>query len=250
MPMPHTGHRMIIKVIALLAITSIVIVSIIRDRIVNNVQWQVTVTGQGKVSYTPDIALVTLGVQIDKAPTAQIALQRLNDAMAKILPAVKKAGIDPADIQTQNYSLLPQYDYKDSVSTVSGYNANQQLIVKIKNIGTDNQLVSKVIDEASKAGANQVLGVTFDVSNINDLKQQARILAITDARSKAGALAEAAHVHLGAVVGWYENFLQGPGNPQPYYDGKGGAGGGAIAPQVPVGDQDLIIEMGVNYRIK
>lgn len=251
--MYHHGNRpMIIKIVTILAITSIVIVAIVRDRIVNNTQWQVTITGQGKLAYTPDTAVVTLGVQIDKAPTAQIALQRLNDAMAKILPAIQKSGIPVSDIQTQNYSLTTQYDFRTNVSVVAGYNANQQLIIKVKNINDDSKQVSAVIDEASRAGANQIIGVTFDVSNLNDLKQQARVMAIADARSKANALATAAGVRLGKVIGWWENYVQGPGTMTPYADGKGGIGGAAmtVPTQVPVGTQEIVIEMGVNYRIR
>ena len=248
--------KSVITVVIVLAITGIAMVSILRDRIVNQPQNQVTIIGQGKVAYQPDIANVTLGVQIDKVAKADDALNQLNDKINKIIAAIKVLGVDPADIQTENLSLSPQYDYNNSVSALSGYSANQQLIVKIKNIKDDQTQLSKIIAEASKAGANQILGIAFDVSNLEDLKQQARIGAIADAQGKASRLAEAAHVRLGDIVGWWENVVQAPGGNNPLYSGdKGGVGGGAGAgnvstPTIPNGSQEVIVEMNLSYKLK
>lgn len=76
------------------------------------------------------------------------------------------------DVQTQNLSLYPEYDYIDGVSRPGGYTASQQISIKIRNLsGGSNDLVSRIITESSKAGANEVLGVSFEPSNLNDLKQ-------------------------------------------------------------------------------
>ncbi len=242
--------KVILGLIAMLLITGIVVVSIIRDRIVNVQQWQVSVTGQGKITYQPDIATISLGVQVDKISQADAALKQLNDKMDAVVAAIKKAGVADEDIKTQNYSIYPQYDYINNASTLAGYNANQQLAVKVRDL--KDEAVSKIITAATKAGANQVNGITFDVANLEQLKQQARILAITDAKSKAGALAAAADVKLKRIVGWWENFIQTPGQPVTYYDGKGGMGaGGAVSSgTVPSGSQEIIVEVNLSYQIK
>ena len=247
-----SNPKFIRRVLGMLLIAAVVIVALVRDRIVNNQQWQVSVTGQGRVSYQPDIANVTVGVQIDKAATAELALNQLNDKITKVVAAVKAAGVAADDIQTQTYSLYPQYDYKDTVSKVSGYSANQQLTVKVRNADKKDNLVSKVLAEATKAGANQVVSVTFDVSNINDLKQQARLKAMADARSKVKDQASGAGVRLGKVIGWWENIIQAPGVFNPAYGGMGGIerGGPVTAPQVPSGTQEVIVEVSLNYRVK
>ena len=240
-----------VSALAIVVVGAIVVVALVRDRIVNNPQWQVTVSGQGRVTYTPDVATVSLGVQVDKSQDAATALSTLNTRMAKVLSAVKTAGIPDADIQTQNYTLYAQYDYIDNNSTLAGYNANQQLAVKVRNLDKQSDLVAKVISAASDAGANQVNGVSFEASNIEELKQQARLKAIEDARSKAGVLANAAGVRLGKVVGWWENIVSVPGQPGPYYYGdKGGMGAGGAAPTVPSGSPEVVVEVGVNYKIK
>lgn len=243
--------KFIISLVGMLLLAGVVTVAILRDRIVNQPTWQINVIGQGRVAYTPDIANVNLGVQIDKAKTAEEALNQLNDKIGKIIKAVKDTGIKPEDISTQNYSLYTQYDYRDGVSVLSGYNADQQLVIKVKDIANNNSPIAKVIAEASKAGANQVNGVSFDVSNLEDLKQEARLKALQDAKSKSGSLANTVGVRLDEIVGWWENIIQAPGvNGPVYYNEKGGLGSGGATPQVTNGNQEIVIEVTLNYRIK
>jgi uncharacterized protein YggE len=241
-----------LTLLVILGIIAIVIVSILRDRIVNQQQNQVSVTGQGKISYQPDIATITLGVQVDKASTAEAALNQMNDKINKIIAAVGALGIKKEDVTTAAYTLSPQYDYANNVTTVSGYNANQKLAIKVYNIQQDKEIASKIISAAGQAGTNQVLGVDFSISNINDLKQQARILAIQDAKSKSAGLAKAAGVKLGKIEGWYENIIQpiGDQSASAGYGGMDTAFKAAPSPQVPSGTQDVIVEVSLNYEVK
>jgi len=240
--------------LAIVALTAVVIVSILRDRIVNQNNNQVSVTGRGTISYQPDTAKINLGMQVDKAPTAEAALNQLNEKMNKILAGVEALGIKKEDVKTEAYSVSPQYDYKDGVSAVSGYSANQKVEIKVSNIQDDQAIVSKVIAAAGAAGVNQVNGIDFTVADTNSLKQQARILAIKDAKAKSAGLAAAAGVKLGKVEGWYENIIQ-PVEGQNYGAGFGGSDMAvsakvAPAPQVPSGTQEVIVEVSLNYEVK
>ena len=183
--------KFIFKVLGILLLAIIIIVSLVRERIVNSQQNQVTVYGQGKVEYQPDEATVTLGVQVDKVWSAEEALRQLNNKIARIMEAEKALGLTEADIKTGNYNLSPQHDYKDGISTVAGYNANQNLIIKVKNIIENKDKTSQAIAAATSAGANQVLSVEFKPSDLDGLKQEARLKAMADARSKAPILFKA-----------------------------------------------------------
>lgn len=247
--------KYVIALLIVLSLAAIVIVSILRDRIMNPINNQITVVGRASVPYIPDTALVTIGAQIDKAPTAQDALNQLNARVAKITTALEMAGVKKENVSTQSYSVVPQYDFANNITTLSGYSANQQLNVKIEGIVDNTDQISKVISEANKAGANQILGVNFTVSNASDLKERARIMAIKDARAKAPELARAAGVSLDKIVGWYESIIQEPDNPQSnqvYGGGSGGTGGNGVQglTQVPSGTQEIIMEVGMNYVIK
>jgi len=242
----------------MILVAGIVIVALVRERIVNPNSNQVTVSGEGKVEYQPDTANITLGAQIDKAETAEEALRLLNEKMNKAVDAIKALGITEGDIKTKTYSLFPQYDFKEGVSSVSGYGANQQIEIKAKGINQNPGIVSQIVSAASGAGINQVADINFEVSNLNDLKQQARIKAITDARNKAGALAQAAGIKkLKKVVGWYEDIIQSPD--MQAGSGYGGIGSpekaalnsrAAVSSQIPSGNQEIIISVGVNYEVE
>lgn len=243
------NKKIILIISGAILLAAVLITAILRDRLVNPQFRSVTIMGQGKVSYNPDLALLTLGVQIDKVAKPEEALEQLNSKVNNIIKAVKALGIKDENIQTQNYSLYPQYDYKDNVQTVSGYSANQQLVIKITDYDREPNKLSQIIAAASKAGANQVNNLSFDASNFNDLKQTARIKAIEDAQAKSLDLAKTAQVKLKDVIGWYENFI----NPISSYDyGKGGMGGGApvASAQIPSGSREIIVEIGLSYNIK
>ncbi len=70
----------------------------------------ITVGGEGKVTVTPDLAHVQLGVQIQK-PTAKAARDAAATAMTGVVAAIKQLGIADKDIQTTQVSLNAVYDY-------------------------------------------------------------------------------------------------------------------------------------------
>lgn len=243
--------KIILALIAILLLGAVIIVSILRERIVNEPQWQISVAGQGKVAYDPDIANVNLEVEISKVAKPEDALNQLNDKMKKVIAAIEQVGIPKENIQTQDYTLIPQYDTINNVSKVTGYTANQSILVKINDINKNTNKTSEVIAAAGKTGINKINGVNFEASNLNDLKQAARLKAIIDARSKAKNIGQALGVRLGKVVGWWENFTT-PDYSQTSYDAKGGIGGGGNVsePTIPTGARELIVDVNVSYKIK
>lgn len=244
--------KVVLAATGILALCAVVVISILRERIVSPPQNQVGISGQGRVAYRPDTATANFGVQIDRAQSAEEALRQLNGKMAAIVAALEGAGIPKEDIRTQNYSVNPQYDYVDGMQRNAGYSANQQLTVKIKGIDEDPEKSSRAISSASGAGANQVQGITFAVDDVGALKQEARLAAIADARSKAPQMAQAAGIKLGEVVSWYENVISGPENPVPYgYSGMGGAmEAKSVQPAVPSGSDEIVMEVTLNYSVR
>ncbi len=241
--------KYLLVLVGILLLAGIVTVAILRDRIVNKQYWQVSVSGRGTVSYEPDVANITMGVQVDKVNRADQALTQLNEKINSVIKAVEEIGVTKENIKTQNYTLYPQYDWINNVQTPGGYNASQLLVVKVTNLSVNKDLVSQVIAAATKAGVNQIQGVTFDSSKLEDLKQEARLKAIADAKNKAGSIASNLGVRLGKVIGWWENPINVPG--VPYYGEMGGMGGGGnSAPAVPGGSQEIVMEVNINYEVK
>jgi len=203
----------------------------------------ITVSGEGKVLGKPDIAQVDLGVVTD-ADTVANAQKQNSDKIDKIIQAMKSLGIADEDMQTSNYTIFPRTQYINGVSDIIGYEVNQTLRVKIRNL----EKVGQVLAQTATAGVNQVGALNFTFDNPENLQAQARQKAIDDAKSKAQSLANALGVQLGKIVSFSENIS---GGPTPLYTnaGIGGAGGGGAAPTIQAGQNEVIIDVSLNYEI-
>ncbi|MCB9802703.1 SIMPL domain-containing protein [Candidatus Nomurabacteria bacterium] len=243
----YQPHRLWVKITMMVLITIVLVVALLRDRIINDPQYQVSVTGRGEVSYLPDTAKIDLGVQVDRAANANLALENLNQKMNQVLQAIKDQGIEEKDIQTRNYNLYPQYDYFEGSSKLAGYSANQSVIITVNNFSAQENIVGNLISAATKAGANQVNSVNFEAADLENLKQEARLKAITDAKMKAKEMSKATGVRLGKTIGWWENYY--PAND---VYGKGGAmlSAEAAPAYLPSGEYDLVVEVNLNYKVK
>ena len=69
----------------------------------------ISVSGTGTVTTEPDTATTTFGV-VTQGATAKEAMARNSQEMAKVIDALKRAGVSAKDLQTQYVSLDPRYD--------------------------------------------------------------------------------------------------------------------------------------------
>ncbi len=204
----------------------------------------ITVSGEATVSVAPDLAQIDAGVTSD-AKTAREASEANNAAMGKVLLALKGAGIAEKDYQTSRLSLQPQYAPKVSVSggpsAIVGYRASNRVTVRLRDVAK----LANVIDTLVGAGANDIGGIGFSVSNASKLLDEAREQAIADARRKAEIYAKAAGVTLGAPLSISEEGAPGP---MPYR--RMAAGMAVSATPVAQGEQTLQITVSVSWAIK
>ena len=157
----------------------------------------IRVTGQGEVAVRPDQAQLAVGVTTT-ATTAQEAASQNADRVAAVLTALRTILGAGARIETISYTLNPNYTYPrdGGQPTLTGYTATNAVEATI----TDLSLIGRAIDEAIRAGANRVNSLRFSLQNEAPQREQALRAAVTQARSKAQALAGGASVRLGAIV--------------------------------------------------
>lgn len=203
-----------------------------------------TVSGEGKVSIHPDMALVNLGVQAQGA-TVKSVQQELNTRINAVSDAIKKRGMAKEDLQTTNYSVNPTYDYRDGKQKITGYSANAMLIVKVKNLDR----VNDVIDDATANGANQVGGLTFDVSDKTKAQNEAREKAVKDAKEKAESAAHTTGFQLGKIVNYSESFGGQP-RPIPYLMKAEVASADSAPTQVEPGTNEIVVQVSLSYDIQ
>lgn len=201
----------------------------------------ITVSGEATISVPPDQAEIEAGVTSD-AKTAREASEANNAAMGKLLLALKAANVEPKDIQTSRLSLQPQYaPNRSGPSPVVGYQASNRVTVRLHDIPK----VASTIDVLVGAGATNVGGIGFSISNASKLLDDARGQAVADARRKAEIYAKAAGVTLGAPLGISEEGAPGP---MPY---RKMAVGMAVSPTpVAQGEETLQVTVSVSWTIK
>jgi uncharacterized protein len=200
----------------------------------------ISVTGEATVSVPPDLAEIEGGVT-SEAKTAREASEANNAAMGKVLQALKGAGIEEKDVQTSRLSLQPQSaPNRTGPSTVAGYRASNRVTIRVRDVTK----VANVIDTLVGAGANEIGGINFVVSQASKLLDEARERAVADARRKAEIYAKAAGVTLGAPLSISE---EGNSAPVPY---RRMAAGMAVSAPVAQGEETLAVSVSVSWAIK
>jgi uncharacterized protein YggE len=201
----------------------------------------ISVTGEATVSVAPDEARIDAGVT-SEAKTAREASEANNAAMGKVLQALKGAGIEEKDVQTSRLSLQPQYAAnRAGPNAITGYRASNRVSIKLRDVAK----VATVIDTLVGAGANEIGGINFVVSQASKVLDQAREKAVADARRKAEIYAKAAGVTLGQPLSISEEGAA----PQPVYRAKAVGGMAAGAP-VAQGEETLSVSVSVSWAIK
>lgn len=217
----------------------------------------ITVSGDGKITAKPDLAYVTLSVSSTGKTVKEVTSEN-NTKMNKVIEELKKLTIAEKDIATTEYYLSPEYDSQQVVYSpvtladrklpkIIGYSLNQSLGVKIRNL----EIADQVLDIATASGANQVSGLSFQIDDTSNFKQEARAKAFQTAREKAQQMANSAGVKLGRVVTFSESFGD---YPMPYANFAMNktmmAEDSSVAPQLQPGSQDLNVNVTVTYEIE
>ena len=147
---------------------------------------RVTVAGETNMKAEPDAAVVVLSVitQAQQALNAQQENARKSEA---VIQALKAAAGSDIEIKTSDYSLQPQYDYRDNkLPKIIGYDARNSVMVTMGDLAK----VGAVIDAASRAGANSVGGVSFILRDNSPARGQALAEASRQALKKAQSIAQ------------------------------------------------------------
>jgi uncharacterized protein YggE len=202
----------------------------------------ITVNGTGRVTLTPDMATVDLGVDT-RAATAAGAQEAAATKMTAVLASVRSFGIADKDIATVNIGLSPTYDYNNGNQKLTGYEATQTLEVKVHKLSD----TGKLIDSAVTAGASIISGINLTVSDPAAATAQARTAAVADAKARATALAQAAGVSLGAPISITE-VTSPVTTPIPFAMGAAPAADKASTPIVP-GTTEIDLDVQIVFAI-
>ncbi len=159
----------------------------------------IRVNGSGEIQVEPDIFNLSLGIvaQDDRLTTAQDMAAR---AMDKVLEAIKAEGVAEKDIQTSRFSVhqVSRWDREKEENVITGYEVSNMVNVKVREIDK----AGAIIDATTAAGGDltRINSMNFAIDDDSAYREQARELAIEEARAKAEQLAKLSRVKLGEAT--------------------------------------------------
>lgn len=154
----------------------------------------IEVQGDGTVDAAPDQAVVVLGA-ITEGPVLQTVQNENALIVTHIIESLLELGIPKENVQTQDFRIEIQYDYKDGEQIFRGYKVTHLLQITIDKV----EETGIVIDTAVSSGANTVTSVQFTLADPAPYENEALSLAVRSALHKAETIAAALRVQLAAV---------------------------------------------------
>ncbi|WP_068874267.1 MULTISPECIES: SIMPL domain-containing protein [unclassified Phenylobacterium] len=165
----------------------------------------------GETKVAPDMATITLGVMTE-GKTAAEAMQANAARMNAVVASLRKAGIPDKDIQTSNLNLNPQYRYQENQPPVLvGYQASNNVTVTVNDL----KRLGPAVDATVNAGANQVHGISFGLSDPTAAENAAREAAVKALAAKADLYAKATGHRISRLVSLSEGGGYAPQPPMP-----------------------------------
>jgi uncharacterized protein YggE len=202
------------------------------------------VTAEGMTTRVPDVATIRSGV-VSQGATAAAALADNAARMARVLAAVKRAGVAPRDVQTSNVSLSPQYRYADGKPPeITGYQANNSVAIRFRDIARSGAILDALVAE----GANQIDGPNLSIDQPDAALDEARTDAVKRARARAELYARAAGLTVSRIVSISEAGQNDGGSPQPRVFAM--AARDHAPTQIAAGEADVTVTISVRFLLK
>ncbi|MDQ2933350.1 MAG: SIMPL domain-containing protein [bacterium] len=219
----------------------------------------ISVNGKGETVSIPDIATFSFTVN-ETSKNVDDARKLATDKIDATLKAVKEQGVEDKDIKTISYSINPHWDYQGGScapnsgycapgkSVLTGYNVSQTIQVKIRKLENAGTIFAAV----GSTKVENLNGLQFTIDDYEKVKAVARELAIKDAQAKAKQLAKQLGVRIVRITGYYDNSDQPIyyGREEMAMDGASVKNQVSSAPQVPLGEQEVVSNVTITYEIK
>ena len=146
----------------------------------------VTVSGEGVVRAEPDQATVRFGI-VTRAEDPEEA-RRLNAAAAaEAMNAVRALDIDERKMRLETLRLPPAREYNSQTRrwVDVGFEATRQVVVEVGDLEKLPTLVAEIVQK----GANRLDGISYELKDRVEARNEALSKALNDARGKAQLMA-------------------------------------------------------------
>lgn len=255
----------------IVALASYAVLNFRSAKITEDVPPSITVSGEGEMKVTPNIAEMSFSVRAqDKSADAAQAstTARINDIIAML----KSNGVEDKDIKTVSFDLYEHYPdwaypiceapymegemmsegmgYEGCAPTEykpDGFESSQTISIKIRDLSKAGMIASEV----AKKGATGITNLSFTVDDKKSGKETAREMAIVDARERADKIAMQFGKKVKRMTSYYENDYgdSNPFNPTSY-DAEYAAKSASGEPMLPAGEQTIKASVSVTFELE
>lgn len=205
----------------------------------------VSATGVGTATGVADMVVINFSVDVSDID-AGVAVNEATELAEGAIAAAVTVGISENDVETVGYSLYMEEEYDYNTYEYTGeniYHLTHSFTVKVDAIDRAGDVIAALVE----GGATSIGGISFTISNRDELIAEARDLAIINARETAGHLAEGLGVSLGDPIsisewvdyyGGYDSYSYG-GYAEDYYN----------SPSISPGNSSITMNVSVSYEI-
>lgn len=154
----------------------------------------VTVSGEGEVSVTPEIATVRFGIEARDRELSR-AQARAGEVVGAVLDLAESLDIPGSRVQSTQVHVRPEFEWNDGRQSFRGYLVQRDITVELRDL----EKLGPLLERAMAAGVNTVSPPELGVKNPRELHREALQRAAADAKANAQALAKTLGAALGPV---------------------------------------------------
>lgn len=221
----------------------------------SEIENSITIEGNGEVIAIPDVANFSFTIS-ETAETVELAQNIATDKNNNSLKYLRNKGIDDVDIKTTSYNVYPKYEWirtecafdgpcSGGKNELVGYTVSQTTKVKVRNTKDAGDILSGI----GQIGISNVSGLTFLIDDEELLKEEARALAIADAKEKAEKIADELGIDLDDIIGFNENLGSRGGIDYGYDSLMTLEAKSSSVPEISVGENTITSRVYVIFEI-
>lgn len=205
----------------------------------------ITVRATGEAIATPDIATFSYTVREESSEVTAVQ-QMMTEKGNRAIAYLKENGVEDKDIKTESYTTNPRYDYVEGRQMLAGYEAQQTVSVKVRDVAKAGELLTGI----SSLSIGEVSSLSFTIDDDATLKAEAKADAINKAMEDAEKTTENLNVSLGKIVGFYEEYPMDPGYPSPVeFSSMKAMNDTSIAPSIQTGEQKIMTTISITFEV-
>lgn len=210
------------------------------------------VNGVAEKTVEPNMVLIHLESWA-KAPTATAAQEQQALQFGKVKSSLEKFKIKKEDIQTQGFSVYPEYTYdqKAQLNKISGYRVSHSVLLTYRKTEDAGTLLDSLVTSKGEISGVNIQSVSWDYDKKAEVETATLGDAVKNARSKAEDLAKAADVIIKAVHK-IQHTSYAPPVAQPMYERAAmkSMDAGVVAPtELSSGQIKVRVEVQMEFEI-